>query len=143
MMVLALALFAVLAAISALHLYWALGGLWPGHDARSLAETVIGEPKRREMPPLPLTVVVAALILGAGLLAVFSQTGLPLGLPDWVLRAGLWALALVFLARGAVTYILRAQAAAMAEPFATLNRRYYSPLCLLLGAGFLALAVAS
>jgi len=103
---------------------------------------VIGDPVRRAMPPVTLTLVVAILIFAAGLVPVVSLTGLPFGLPDWLTRAGLWLLGLIFLARASVTYILRKQAGAMAEPFASLNRRYYSPLCLLLGVGYLKLALS-
>jgi len=142
MMALALGLFVILTLVSALHFYWALGGLWPGRDRQSLAETVIGDGARRDMPPAWLTLAVAVLIFAAGLLPVLSLAGLPFGLPDWIAQAGLWALAIVFVGRGAVTYILPAQAAAMTEPFVTLNRRYFSPLCLLLGAGYAILAAS-
>ena len=140
-MPLALVLFSVLSMVAALHAYWALGGLWPGNDSRQLADTVIGDRNHRGMPPTALTLLVAALIFAAGALPVLHLTGLPFGLPGWLTRVGLWVLVLVFLGRGAVTYVLRAQAAAMAKPFATLNRRYYSPLCLVLGFGFFVVVV--
>jgi len=143
MTLLALVIFAVLSAVAGLHVYWAMGGLWPGRDVQQLADTVIGDAKRRAMPPTALTLLVAVLIFAAGVLPLLHLSGLPFGLPAWLTRAGLWALVLVFFGRGAVTYILRAQAAAMTEPFATLNRRYYSPLCLALGMGFLAVLAFS
>jgi len=51
----------------------------------------------------------------------------------------MWTLALVFLGRGVEGYL---PAMAKAEqPFPQLNRRYYSPLCLVLGLGFLVLVL--
>jgi hypothetical protein len=35
--------------IAALHAYWALGGLWPGHDADSLFRTVVGPHRARRV----------------------------------------------------------------------------------------------
>jgi len=137
------ALFAVLAATSALHVYWALGGLWPGRSYQHLVDTVIGGVGRRHMPPAALTLLVAALIFAAGAWPVLHLMGALTRLPGWVASAGLWMLVLVFTGRGLVTYVLRARAAAMSEPFATLNRRYYSPLCLVLGVGFLVVAAFS
>ena len=40
MTILAILLFAALIIIAAIHLYWALGGFWPGHDEVSLARSV-------------------------------------------------------------------------------------------------------
>ena len=50
-------------------------------------------------------------------------------------------LALVFLARGVLGYTAGWRARFPTEPFATLDRKNYSPLCLVLGAGFLILVV--
>ena len=44
---------ASLLAIAALHVYWAFGGYWPGHDARSLVVTVVGEPPEKPVPSTP------------------------------------------------------------------------------------------
>jgi len=48
-------------------------------------------------------------------------------------------LAAIFLARGAVGYTSGWRAQFSEEPFATLDRRNYSPLSLFIGAGFLLL----
>ena len=48
--------------------------------------------------------------------------------------------AAVFAARGAVGYITVWARLTPEEPFRSYDRRYYAPLCLLLGAGFAALS---
>ncbi len=49
-----------LTGLATLHAYWALGGSWPGHDDRSLAETVVGP--SAALPPTPATWAVAGLL---------------------------------------------------------------------------------
>ncbi len=139
MKALALTVFAVLAAISALHAYWAFGGLWPAGDERRLVATVIGAPGRAHMPPAWMTLTVAALILAGGLFALASQGMIAMG-PRWFVRCAVIVLTFVFMARGAAGYLLPG-GVGQTEPFATLDRLYYSPLCLGLGAGFAVLLV--
>jgi len=130
--------FITLSATAALHVYWGLGGLWPADDAATLSRTVIGT-HGGVMPPAGLTLLVAALIFAAGSFA-FAR-----GVLAWdsliLLRVPLAGLALIFLLRGAVTYIPGPFAQA-AEPFAHLNAVYFSPLILALGAAFTALALS-
>ncbi|WP_018688286.1 DUF3995 domain-containing protein [Ahrensia kielensis] len=40
--ILALFIFVVLAITALIHIYWALGGLWPGTNEKTLPQTVIG-----------------------------------------------------------------------------------------------------
>ncbi|WP_163602926.1 DUF3995 domain-containing protein, partial [Klebsiella pneumoniae] len=61
--------FIVLTIVAALHLYWGFGGLWPARDQLSLARTVVGSKGISAMPSRGVTVVVAALIFTAGVLA--------------------------------------------------------------------------
>ena len=49
------------------------------------------------------------------------------------------AAALVFLGRGVAGFTPAWRRLTPEEPFATLDVRYYSPLCLIIGAGFVAL----
>ena len=51
------------------------------------------------------------------------------------------ALAALFLARGVVGYTPRWRKVFTEEPFATLDRKNYSPLCLAIGIGFVILVV--
>jgi len=63
-----------------------------------------------------------------------------IGHPDVTRMPGFWVLVAVFLGRGIATYVPSPLAAAV-EPFRTLDRRVYAPLCVALGGGFLLLAL--
>ena len=64
----AVAMSAILAAVAALHLYWAAGGLWPGRTPRELIDTVIGNPRRNEMPPAWLSALVGIALAATAML---------------------------------------------------------------------------
>jgi len=64
-MALALILAATLLALAGIHLYWALGGRWPGHDEASMVELVVGRTRGMRAPG-PLASVAVALALAAG-----------------------------------------------------------------------------
>ncbi len=133
----------ILTVTALVHLYWALGGLWPANSPGELAQTVIGEPGREKLPPPLVTVSVAGLILAAGLIPALHLADIPSVLPDWLSHGTLWLLAFVFISRGAVTYLWVIKAEKLTEPFRTLNFRYFSPLCLILGTGFAILVIFS
>jgi Protein of unknown function (DUF3995) len=85
---------AVLFVLSLLHVYWAAGGSWgsgltiPRQDGRPLFE-----------PPPAATLVVALLLLSAGLI-VLARLGLwGRTLPRWPFVAGTWTLVVVFAGR--------------------------------------------
>ncbi|WP_457586480.1 DUF3995 domain-containing protein [Ensifer canadensis] len=133
---LAWAIFFVLSVISALHAYWAWGGLWPGRDEASLAKTVIGAPGLETMPPAGLTAMVALLIFIAGLLPLIFVSGVPWNLPAKLVWMAMVALATIFFARGILPFTPIFRSRHPQEPFATLDRRFYGPLCLLIGAAY-------
>jgi hypothetical protein len=129
--------FIALLAVSIAHFTWAFGGAWPIRDKAMLARTVIGRPGVTHVPRLA-SLVVAIIVLAAGIvaLALADKTG---GGP-WLTALGA-AIGLVFLARGVAGYTQRWRAAFPEEPFATLDRRNYSPLCLFVALGFFILVV--
>ena len=138
----ALAAAGVLAALSLLHLYWAGGGRWPGHDEASLARTVVGDPHSARMPgPVACIAVAVALALAASLpLAVQGLAAVPVG--AGTLRVLTLLAAGVFALRGVGGFFeARFRRGQPVEPFHGLNRRLYSPLCVALAA-LLALAAA-
>jgi hypothetical protein len=138
----ALLLFVVLAAVALLHAYWALGGLWPGKDEADLVRRVIGEPRRTRMPAAWITWGVVAAVLVAAVWPLFAAGLVPAPIRG-VLVLGVAALiGLVFLARGIAGYTPAWRRGHAAEPFARRDRRLFSPLCLLLAAGYGTLAVA-
>ena len=131
-------MFIALLAMSLAHLAWAAGLTWPLRDEKLLAQTVVGTPGIERMPPRLLTLAVA-LFLAAAMVVGVSLGDHDSGGP-WLTFAG-FAFALVFLCRGIVGYT-GWWAARTPEPNFRLNdRRVYSPLCLVLGAGFAVLSI--
>jgi hypothetical protein len=131
-------MFIALLAVATAHFLWSLGRTWPIRTEKLLAQTVIGLRDIERMPPRLASFAMAVATLAAGILALsladHTSGGLSLtllGLP----------VAAVFLGRGLVGYTAW-WAEKTPEPNFRLNdRRVYSPLCLLLGAGFVALVV--
>lgn len=119
----------VLAGLAGLHAYWALGGLWPGDDPASLAETVVGP--GAELPPNPAVWAVAGL-LGASAAAVATTTASrqPPGLARTMTRVT----GGVLLARG-VGGIPLSLIRGLDTRFGRLNAVLYSPLCVALSRG--------
>ena len=130
---------AVLGTISAVHFYWAIGGLWPGTDETSLARTVIGQEKMKAMPPRWLTALVALCIAAASIIPLMWSAVISYAVPQGLVWIAMWVLILVFFGRGIAGYLAFFRKQHSAQPFADLNRKYYSPLCLLIGAGFVML----
>jgi hypothetical protein len=130
-------LFIPLLAIALAHLVWSLGGSWPIRDKELLTRTVIGRPGVTRVPRLA-ALFVAIAVLGAGVVALSLADDTAGGLPLTLLGAAIGA---IFIARGFVGYTPQWRAHFPVEPFATLDRRQYSPLCLILGAGFLLLVL--
>ena len=127
--ILAMVIFSELAAVAALHVYWAFGGLWPGTDAESLVRTVVGVKDMRAMPSRPLTLAVAAALVAAGLPPLVKASLLPAFLPAGLVQACLLLGSAVFALRGVASYLPLGKQHPV-EPFATLDRRLYGPFCL-------------
>jgi peptidoglycan/LPS O-acetylase OafA/YrhL len=137
-MLVAAIVFVPLLAVAIAHFIWSLGGTWPLRNKELLVKTVYGRPATMKMPPRLLTFAVALLVLGAGIVALALAD--PEGGGPGLTLIGL-LLALLFLARGIAGYTARWRQVFSEEPFATLDRRTYSPLALILGAGYLILVV--
>lgn len=126
---LAVLISALLFVPAALHLLWAIGAWVPIRDEVALARATVGAPGITQMPgPIPCALVFIALSFAAALPHLTTFPLRPLLLP---------AIAAVFLLRGVATYLPAWRQLVPEEPFATLDQRYYGPLCLLLGASFL------
>ena len=120
------------------HLLWALGTNWPISSEALLAQTVVGRTGITRMPNRLLTLFIAIVLFALGIIAM----GLGGHDDGGTIRTVLGALcAVVFLGRGVAGYTPGWRARYSAEPFATLDRRNYSPLCLWIGAGFLILVL--
>jgi len=129
----------ILWAIAALHAYWGLGGLWPASDAISLTRTVVGVRNLKHMPTLTTCLLVAAILAAVGSWPLFATGQLPDIWPENLVTIGGLAATAVFLARGVAAYLPSWRRHFPEEPFASNDRRYYGPLCLALGAGFVLL----
>ena len=136
----AYAIFFILSVVAIVHLYWARGGAWPAPERRLLARTVVGVDTEK-MPGAALTIIVAGLIFAAGCLPLVWIGALSFPVGETLARILMWALFAVFALRGLSTYTFYSRLYNVVEPFARLNRVYFSPLCLLLAAGYLALLV--
>jgi hypothetical protein len=128
-MILGLILSFVLMMIAALHLLWAIGYWFPIADEAALARAVVGAAGVEKMPgAVPCALVVVALLFAI----------MCLWWPPNLLRSlVVGAIGTLFLARGAVAYAASWRRLTPVEPFAMLDRRYYGPLCLVIGVGFM------
>ena len=131
MTVLSAALTAGLLAVAAVHLLWALGVWWPTRDERALVRAVVGVAGAERMPgPIPCALVAAACALAASL---------PWWPGGWPRQAALFLASDAFLLRGVMPWMRPWRRVALQEPFASLDRAVYGPLCILAAAGFLLL----
>jgi len=141
MKMLALIVFAVLTAIAILHAAWGLKVVWPAADERKLVATVVGQRGRTRMPPPWQCLAVAAAVFLQALIALAAANFIaaPVAKPVVALLALLCALG--FAVRGGMGFTTGWRARYPQEPFAKLDREYYSPLCLALAAAFLLLSL--
>jgi hypothetical protein len=134
MILLALLLSLALLAIAALHAWWGLGGVWPEESEADLARAVVGDGRSRMPPPWQCHAVAATLVV----VAAWPWVILVWPASDFVLVVGVVVAAIFFL-RGLAGYSPRWRAHFPVQPFATRDARLYSPACMVLATGFMAL----
>lgn len=124
--------------VSLAHFLWAFGRPWPIRDSALLARTVVGRPGVDTMPPWYFSLLVAVFTLCCAVfaLALADHDSGGTGMSLLALVPGL-----LFLARGIAGYLPAWRRARPVEPFRTNDIRVYSPLCLVVGIGFIALAL--
>lgn len=120
------------------HYLWAFGNTWPIRNEALLAQTVVGRPGVTRMPNRLVTFLVATALIAAGLVALSLAD--PVAGGQGLTLLGV-LLALLFIGRGVLGYTPGWRARFPAEPFASLDRKNYSPLCFWIGAGFLILVL--
>ena len=142
MTVLAVILSFVLLLITTLHVYGGIGGIWPGTDQASCARAVVGFRGVDEMPSSLASFAVAACLALATLwpLALTGVFATPF--PREGLAATALMIGLVFLGRGIAGFTSWWRRLAPEQPFARLDQSFYSPLCLLIGLGFVVLSIS-
>lgn len=120
-----------LAAIAGVHFAWGTGSAWPARDRAALADAVVG--RRDGEVPSP-----AACFFVAGLLAIAAALlGTPPAVAARVRRAGVRTVVAVLALRGGVGLAGRTDLlspGSSSARFRSLDRRFYSPLCLALAA---------
>ncbi len=127
---LAILLSVVTGALALVHAAWALGFWFPFRDEAVLVRAAVGIRGAERMPgPIPCVLVSMGMSLAIG--ALWAD----LAVSFWVI----FAAGMTFVARGLLTYMPTWRRMAAIEPFATLDRRLYGPMCLGLGIGYLAM----
>ncbi|MGK2859158.1 MAG: DUF3995 domain-containing protein [Thermoanaerobaculia bacterium] len=127
---------AVLGFLSALHVYWAFGG-------RGVSVNAIPHVDGRPVfsPSRASTLLVAGCLAVAALVALLQGAIVTLPVPPALPRGAAFAIGAIFFLRAIgefrlVGFFKRVRG----TPFATWDSWLYSPLCLLIGTGFLAIA---
>jgi hypothetical protein len=138
-MLIAVLIALLLTVVSAMHFAWAFGSHWPTQSESELARMVVGTNGITQMPPQILTGIVAVLIALAALWPLAWIGAVNLRLPSWIITSGMVVLTLIFLSRGIAGYLPIVTSTSAEEPFATLNRLYFSPLIIVVGLMFAAL----
>jgi hypothetical protein len=134
MVILSFILSVALIILAAIHLLWAFGYWFPIAEEEALVSAVVGTRGATRMPgPIPCALVTVALMFCAA--APWW--------PDGWFRTLVMAIAVVvFLVRGIAAYSKAWRRITPVEPFATLDRTRYGPLCLAIGTGFAILLIA-
>lgn len=133
----------ILAAIGALHIYWAVGGSSGMGSAGSAVVPEVGG--RSAFTPGPAwTLVVAALLeIAAALVALQGKLIAIDGLPSALIRVGALGVAVVLAARGVGDFrLVGLFKRVRGTRFARLDSRVYTPLCFALAAGIVLVAAA-
>jgi hypothetical protein len=113
-----------LGSLSALHVLWSTGSSWPARDRETLAEAIGGFSR---VPGTGACLMVATLLGTAATCVV----GIP-GYPARITRLGSAIASFVLFARGSVGLAGRMPHAKRSRTFAELDRRVYSPVCLVI-----------
>ncbi|WP_427450185.1 DUF3995 domain-containing protein [Litorimonas sp. WD9-15] len=135
---------AILLLIALFHLLWGINVYWPAKDEASLARAVVGAKGITQMPNFwACSFVTVALLIGAVIVLSLGGAVRLASIPIWIFQILGAGFALVLLARGIIGFTPFWAGITPEEPFLTLNRLYYSPLCLALGASVVTLLIRS
>ncbi len=113
-----------LGSLSALHVLWSTGSSWPARDRETLADAIGGFSR---VPSAGACLIVAALLGSAALCVV----GIP-GHLARITQLGSAITSFVLFARGSMGLTGRMPHAKRSRTFAELDRRVYSPVCLVI-----------
>ncbi len=126
----AIILFLIFLFISSIHFYWGMGGRW---GAKAVFPARDENHPAKNPGPIP-TFIVATGLLGFGLFYLIKCGLIPIDLPGWLDKYGLWIIACIFILRaiGEFRYLGFFKKIKQTE-FGKNDSRYYSPLCLVIG----------
>lgn len=132
-----LILFTILLILSLIHFYWSFGGK-RGRDA-AVPSNSTGS--NLFNPGFLSTIFVALGLLSFALYVLIKINLLHIHLPQWMLKYGLIAIALIFILRaigdfryiGFFATVKASDGLGKPSQFAIMDKKYYSPLCLLIG----------
>jgi len=134
----------ILLLIAALHLLWGFDVYFPATDETSLAQTVVGAQGITRMPSFfACSFVSVALLIGTGIVLRLGGVLELSAVPLWLFRLAGAGFAFVLLARGIVGFLPFWAEVTPEQPFRTLDKRFYSPLCIALGLAAASLVVGS
>jgi len=136
--IIAWSIFTGLTAIAAVHVAWGFGVRWPRKTEAELVTTVIGHERDTMPPPLPCYLAACAIFTLGGIALMLAGL-LQTPWPRWLIPFAAARRSRVLAGRGVAGYVPAWRARHPREPFASLDRHYYSPLCLMLAAGFVVL----
>lgn len=127
---------AVLGFLSALHVYWAFGG---STGSVAVIPQVDGRPVFK--PTRTVTLVVALWLAGAAFVALVQGAIVAIPASPLLPRIAAIAIGMIFLFRAAGEFrLVGFSKSVRGTTFATLDTWLFSPLCVVIGAGFLLLA---
>jgi hypothetical protein len=134
----------ILLLIAFLHFLWGVDVTWPAKDEAALARAVVGAKGITQMPNFwACSFVTVALLIGSWIVLTLGGALQVTPLPMWIFQILGAGFALVLLARGIVGFMPFWASITPEEPFRTLNRLYYSPLCVGLGVSVIVLLIQS
>ncbi|HAY07288.1 MAG TPA: hypothetical protein DCY26_11605 [Hyphomonas sp.] len=132
-----------LASAGLLYVLWAAGSNFPFANEQALARSIIGRRGITRVPSRATFLYLAVLLLAAAL-AAFMMGGFSEQVPQskpFLAPVGA-LLAATFIGRGIAGILPAFERSAPEQPYLSLNRRFYSPLCGLAGIGFAFLTLA-
>ena len=138
---------AAFAAIALIHVYWAFGGSFGGEAAVPRAPATAGADAQTPrlpafVPTRSATLLVAAALTGVALLVALQAGWFGPALPNGTVRAAIGVVAAVMFLRAVGDFRLVGFFKRRTDSrFAHLDTWFYSPLCVVLGAGLFAVAL--
>ncbi len=118
----------LLVMIGLLHVVWGFGSFWPANDAEQFMSTFVGDPG--PVPPQLLSLLFGLIFMAMGVMFSLWAWEKELPGPRKLWQILMIAIVSIFALRGLAGYL--PVFAGSLDPFMTLNRQLYSPLCIII-----------